>query len=145
MSSSMIWVSIWWLMALMYHCLYGQGKHVAVPQVTPRPLHMIATQPIPRGAQVVNMSWLNAFTCSVACTGKANVRLYHDSRRGVLQMIATQPIPRRAQVVNTYGDLPNSELLRRFGLVETEPNPHDCSPAPSPRPGTCRCSRVCMR
>jgi hypothetical protein len=88
---------------------------------------MIATQPIPCGAKVVNMSWRNAYTCSVACTGKANVRLYHDSRRGVLQMIATQPIPRGAQVVNTYGDLPNSELLRRFGFVETEPNPHDCA------------------
>ena len=30
------------------------------------------------------------------------------------------------QVINTYGDLSNSELLRRYGFVETEPNPHDC-------------------
>ena len=31
-----------------------------------------------------------------------------------------------AQVINSYGDLPNSELLRRYGFVETDPNPHDC-------------------
>lgn len=30
------------------------------------------------------------------------------------------------QVINSYGDLPNSELLRRYGFVETEASPHDC-------------------
>lgn len=30
------------------------------------------------------------------------------------------------QVINSYGELPNSELLRRYGFVETDPNPHDC-------------------
>ncbi len=29
-------------------------------------------------------------------------------------------------MINSYGDLPNSELLRRYGFVETDPNPHDC-------------------
>jgi hypothetical protein len=35
-------------------------------------------------------------------------------------------LPMVSQVINTYGDLSNSELLRRYGFVETEPNPHDC-------------------
>ncbi len=27
----------------------------------------------------------------------------------------------------SYGDLGNAELLRRFGFVEPQPNPHDCA------------------
>lgn len=31
------------------------------------------------------------------------------------------------KVVNTFGDLSNSELLRRYGFVEPRKNPHDCA------------------
>ena len=30
-------------------------------------------------------------------------------------------------MINYFGDLSNSELLRRYGFVEAEPNPHDCA------------------
>ncbi len=30
------------------------------------------------------------------------------------------------QVINNYGPLGNAELLRRFGFVETDANPHAC-------------------
>ncbi|EIE21805.1 SET domain-containing protein, partial [Coccomyxa subellipsoidea C-169] len=59
-------------------------------------------------------------------TGHANVRLHHCARKGALRMIATCLITKGEQVINSYGDLPNSELLRRYGFVETDPNPHDC-------------------
>ncbi|BDA47006.1 probable N-lysine methyltransferase setd6 at N-terminal half [Coccomyxa sp. Obi] len=59
-------------------------------------------------------------------TGHANVRLHHCSKKGALQMIATRRIAKGEQVINSYGDLPNSELLRRYGFVEVDPNPHDC-------------------
>lgn len=31
------------------------------------------------------------------------------------------------QVINCFGSLSNSELLRRYGFVEADPNPHDCA------------------
>ena len=30
------------------------------------------------------------------------------------------------QVINNFGPLSNAELLRRYGFVETDDNPHDC-------------------
>lgn len=36
-----------------------------------------------------------------------------------------QAIDVASEVINSYGDLPNSELLRRYGFVEGSPNPND--------------------
>ena len=38
--------------------------------------------------------------------------------------IMTSRLP--AQVINDYGPLSQAELLRRFGFVETNVNPHAC-------------------
>eukprot|EP00892_Ulva_mutabilis_P007677 jgi/Ulvmu1/5281/UM022_0075.1 len=51
-------------------------------------------------------------------TGKANVRLSHDAKRGSLLMIATRNIAHGEQLVNDYGPLSNGDLLRRYGFVE---------------------------
>lgn len=55
-------------------------------------------------------------------SGAANVRLNHDAARGVLQMLATREIAKGEELVNSFGELPNGELLRRYGFVE-EPLP----------------------
>lgn len=47
-------------------------------------------------------------------------------RLGMSKEEGSEFVPMVSQVINTYGDLSNSELLRRYGFVETEPNPHDC-------------------
>ncbi|KAF6763120.1 hypothetical protein DFP72DRAFT_874754 [Ephemerocybe angulata] len=48
--------------------------------------------------------------------GSENAKLFHE--RTDLKMIATKPIKAGEQIWNTYGDLPNSELLRRYGHVD---------------------------
>lgn len=53
-------------------------------------------------------------------TGKANVRLNHDAKRGCLQMLTTQAVAKGAELVNTYGDLSNGELLRRCASVTAD-------------------------
>ena len=58
-------------------------------------------------------------------TGKCNVRLRHSSKHGALQMIATRSIKQGEEIINNYGPLSDSELLRRFGFVEEQPNPHN--------------------
>ena len=40
-------------------------------------------------------------------------------------MIATKPIKQGEEIINNYGPLSDSELLRRFGFVEEQPNPHN--------------------
>lgn len=56
-----------------------------------------------------------------------NARLFyqHDS----LDMRATQAIRAGQQVYNTYGDLPNSDLLRRYGYTQVV-NPFDVAEIP---------------
>lgn len=58
-------------------------------------------------------------------TGHCNVRLHHNSRKGALQMITTQPVAKGGELVNNYGPLSDSELLRRFGFIEPQANPHN--------------------
>ncbi|KAF8885524.1 hypothetical protein BD779DRAFT_1611954 [Infundibulicybe gibba] len=45
-----------------------------------------------------------------------NAKLFYT--RHSLNMVSTKPIPAGSQVWNTYGDLPNAELLRRYGHVD---------------------------
>lgn len=40
-------------------------------------------------------------------------------------MIATKPIKQGEELINNYGPLSISELLRRFGFIEEQPNPHN--------------------
>ena len=58
-------------------------------------------------------------------TGRCNVRLHHSEKRAVLQMILTQPVKQGEELINNYGPLSDSELLRRFGFTEDQPNPHN--------------------
>ncbi|KAJ2917758.1 hypothetical protein MD484_g2656, partial [Candolleomyces efflorescens] len=54
--------------------------------------------------------------------GSENAKLFHE--KDELKMIATKPIKSGEQIWNTYGDLPNSELLRRYGHVDILPLPN---------------------
>lgn len=47
-----------------------------------------------------------------------NARLFYESE--ALVMKSTQAIRNGDQIYNTYGELPNSDLLRRYGYVQTE-------------------------
>ena len=58
-------------------------------------------------------------------TGQCNVRLHHNPQRGALQMIATKPINQGQEIINNYGPLSDAELLRRFGFIDSEPNPNN--------------------
>ena len=40
-------------------------------------------------------------------------------------MIATKAIKQGEELINNYGPLSDSELLRRFGFIEDQPNPHN--------------------
>ncbi|CCD26265.1 ribosomal lysine N-methyltransferase NDAI_0H00910 [Naumovozyma dairenensis CBS 421] len=51
-----------------------------------------------------------------ADTHKCNANLTYD--KDSLKMLAIKPIKKGEQVYNTYGELPNSELLRKYGYVE---------------------------
>ncbi|KAG5646254.1 hypothetical protein DXG03_004081 [Asterophora parasitica] len=51
-----------------------------------------------------------------------NAKLFDDENE--LRMISTKPIKAGEQIWNTYGDLPNSELLRRYGHVDLLPLPN---------------------
>ena len=58
-------------------------------------------------------------------TGQCNVKLHHSSKHAALQMVATKPIKQGEEMINNYGPLSDSELLRRFGFAEEQPNPHN--------------------
>ncbi|KAG5639450.1 hypothetical protein H0H81_001572 [Sphagnurus paluster] len=51
--------------------------------------------------------------------GSENAKLFDDEHE--LRMISTKPIKLGEQIWNTYGDLPNAELLRRYGHVDLLP------------------------
>lgn len=59
-----------------------------------------------------------------ADTKKCNANLLHSKQ--TLRMIAIRDIPSGEQVYNTYGELSNSELLRRYGYVEWDGSYYDC-------------------
>ncbi|EIN11537.1 SET domain-containing protein [Punctularia strigosozonata HHB-11173 SS5] len=48
--------------------------------------------------------------------GSENAKLFYESRD--LRMVTTKPIASGEQIWNTYGDPPNSDLLRRYGHVD---------------------------
>ncbi|KAG6891484.1 hypothetical protein C0992_005622 [Termitomyces sp. T32_za158] len=50
-----------------------------------------------------------------------NAKLFDDENE--LRMVSTKPIKAGEQIWNTYGDLPNAELLRRYGHVDLLPLP----------------------
>eukprot|EP00741_Cyanophora_paradoxa_P003751 tig00000093_g3646.t1 len=58
-------------------------------------------------------------------TGRNNARLFHEEG-GALAMRTTRPVEAGEELLNTYGDLPNAELLRRYGYVDV-PNGNDCA------------------
>ncbi|KAJ7354668.1 SET domain-containing protein [Mycena albidolilacea] len=51
-----------------------------------------------------------------------NAKLFHE--KDDLRMVSTKPIKAGEQIWNTYGDLPNAELLRRYGHVDLVPLPN---------------------
>ncbi|KZT29157.1 SET domain-containing protein [Neolentinus lepideus HHB14362 ss-1] len=53
--------------------------------------------------------------------GSENAKLFYETRN--LNMITTKPIKAGEQIWNTYGDPPNSDLLRRYGHVDVIPLP----------------------
>ncbi|WFD34007.1 Ribosomal lysine N-methyltransferase 4 [Malassezia cuniculi] len=57
-----------------------------------------------------------------------NTRLFY--KREVLEMRCTKPIAKGEQLLNTYGNPPNSDLLRRYGFVD-EPNRGDLVELPA--------------
>ncbi|KZT71724.1 SET domain-containing protein [Daedalea quercina L-15889] len=53
--------------------------------------------------------------------GSENAKLFYEARN--LRMVTTKPIKTGEQIWNTYGDPPNSDLLRRYGHVDLVPVP----------------------
>ncbi|KAJ7661634.1 hypothetical protein B0H17DRAFT_953556 [Mycena rosella] len=53
--------------------------------------------------------------------GSENAKLFYE--KGDLRMVSTKAIKAGEQIWNTYGDLPNAELLRRYGHVDLLPLP----------------------
>jgi len=53
-----------------------------------------------------------------AKSGASNARLVYEPT--TLNMVATARIARGEQILNTYGEPPNSDLLRRYGHVEED-------------------------
>lgn len=57
-------------------------------------------------------------------TGATGARLFRIDHNSNFEMHAARALAAGEQVFNTYGDLSNSELLRKYGYVD-EPNPHN--------------------
>ncbi|KAJ7071925.1 SET domain-containing protein [Mycena amicta] len=57
--------------------------------------------------------------------GSENAKLFYE--KDSLGMRSTKPIKAHEQILNTYGDLPNAELLRRYGHVDLLALPEDSS------------------
>ncbi|KAJ7646778.1 SET domain-containing protein [Roridomyces roridus] len=53
--------------------------------------------------------------------GSENAKLFYE--KDDLRMVSTKPIQAGEQIWNTYGDMPNAELLRRYGHVDMLPLP----------------------
>ncbi|KAI0037825.1 RuBisCo LSMT C-terminal, substrate-binding domain-containing protein, partial [Auriscalpium vulgare] len=53
--------------------------------------------------------------------GSENAKLFYEEHS--LLMNVTKPVPKGEQIWNTYGDPPNSDLLRRYGHVDLVPLP----------------------
>jgi SET domain-containing protein 6 len=53
--------------------------------------------------------------------GSENAKLFYEE--SCLKMVTTKPIASGDQIWNTYGDPPNSDLLRRYGHVDLVPLP----------------------
>lgn len=51
--------------------------------------------------------------------GSENAKLFYEPK--ILRMVATRPIKKGEQIFNTYGDPPNSDLLRCYGHVDLIP------------------------
>ncbi|KAI0032909.1 SET domain-containing protein [Vararia minispora EC-137] len=51
--------------------------------------------------------------------GSENAKLFYEQRD--LRMCTTKPVEKGQQIWNTYGDPPNSDLLRRYGHVDLVP------------------------
>ncbi|KAG6831726.1 hypothetical protein H0H87_004277 [Tephrocybe sp. NHM501043] len=55
--------------------------------------------------------------------GSENAKLFDDEND--LRMVSTKPIKAGEQIWNTYGDLPNAELIRRYGHIDLLPLPNE--------------------
>ncbi|KAF9257983.1 SET domain-containing protein [Marasmius fiardii PR-910] len=53
--------------------------------------------------------------------GSENAKLFHEEKE--LRMVSTKQIRAGEQIWNTYGDLPNAELIRRYGHIDLLPLP----------------------
>ncbi|KAG7098312.1 hypothetical protein E1B28_000273 [Marasmius oreades] len=53
--------------------------------------------------------------------GSENAKLFHEETE--LRMVSTKSIKAGEQIWNTYGDLPNAELIRRYGHIDLLPLP----------------------
>lgn len=60
-----------------------------------------------------------------AHTKLCNAHLCHPDEDGYLEMRSIKQIPKGSQIYNSYGELPNSDLLRRYGYVEAGGTEYD--------------------
>ncbi|KAG2112090.1 hypothetical protein DEU56DRAFT_843138 [Suillus clintonianus] len=95
----------------------GDGGEAADEESSDRDSDDEDTEDIPEEIAMVPMAdLLNARYNSV------NAKLFYEEHH--LHMVTTKPIKAGEQIFNTYGDLPNSDLLRRYGHVDLLPCPH---------------------
>ncbi|GMG55698.1 unnamed protein product [Ambrosiozyma monospora] len=69
----------------------------------------------------------------LADTLNANTTLFNATLKYTnhkLSMTATKPIPAGSQIYNIYGDLPNSEILRKYGYIELPNSQHEFAEIP---------------
>ncbi|KAJ7451845.1 SET domain-containing protein [Mycena galericulata] len=102
----------------------GSAMDVDEPQDEPKSDHDGASEPDndsedeeePSGVAMVPLAdMLNARY------GSENAKLFYE--KDDLRMVTTKLIKTGEQIWNTYGDLPNAELLRRYGHVDMLPLP----------------------
>ncbi|KAJ3982773.1 hypothetical protein F5890DRAFT_1527670 [Lentinula detonsa] len=67
----------------------------------------------------INVSMVPVADLLNARFGSENAKLFYEDKE--LKMITTKPISAGQQIWNTYNDLPNSELLRKYGHVDVLP------------------------
>ena len=73
--------------------------------------------------------------------GSENTRCFY--KREALEMRCTRPIAIGEQLLNTYGNPPNSDLLRRYGFVD-EPNRGDLLELPATTIFDAALTKLCL-
>ncbi|KAI3604827.1 set domain protein, partial [Moniliophthora roreri] len=107
---------------------YGENEAANTSAASAMDVDQLVAPPEPQEEEIheeeedpVDVSMVPMADLLNARYGSENAKLFYEEAS--LRMVATKPVKTGEQIWNTYGDLPNAELLRRYGHVDLLPLP----------------------